>query len=188
MIIGLVGRMASGKGEVVNILKNFGFQHITLSSMLRQEAKKQGLEETRENLMEIGNTMRQEEGAGVLAKKAVDVLKEDIEKDWIIDGIRNPAEINVLQDFGKVCIAGLYTDERILIDRIISRQRKGDEVSVDKVKEKLDREWGKDEPEDGQQVEKCMQQVDAVIRNEGDLDDLYNNMMELYKMLLEEGK
>jgi dephospho-CoA kinase len=188
MIIGLVGRMASGKGEFVEILKKFGFKHITLSAMVRQEARRLGLEETRENLMEIGNSMRNGEGAGVLAVKALEVLKEDLESDWIIDGIRNPAEINALRNFGRVCIAGLYASEEILINRILSRKRNGDDMTEEKIKEKLYREWGIGEPEDGQQLEKCMQEVDAVVRNEGDMDDLYNNVMQLYKLLLAEQK
>ncbi len=185
MIIGLVGRMASGKGEFVNIMTNFGFNHITLSSMIREEAKKQNREETRENLMEIGNGIRSAGGAGALMKKAVEKLKEKPTEDWIIDGIRNPAEISELIEYGDVFIVGLYAEEDILVNRILSRKRAGDAVSREDIVAKLDREYGKDEPEEGQQVEKCMQQVEFVIRNEGSLDEFTENVMEFYNGVIE---
>ncbi|MCX6554444.1 MAG: AAA family ATPase [Candidatus Aminicenantes bacterium] len=40
--IGLTGRMASGKGEAVRIMKSYGFQYISLSDIVRREAAKIG--------------------------------------------------------------------------------------------------------------------------------------------------
>ena len=87
MIIGLVGRNAAGKGTVANYLKEKGFYYFSLSDVLRQEAEKRGLEENRENLIAIGNELREKFGAQVLAEKAVEILEKD--RNYVIDSIRS---------------------------------------------------------------------------------------------------
>ena len=62
MIIGLTGKNASGKGEVGEYLKVRGFLFYSLSDVLRDELKKQKLPLTRENLTNLGNTLRNDRG------------------------------------------------------------------------------------------------------------------------------
>ena len=69
MIIGLTGKNAAGKGEIANHLKSKGFVYFSLSDALREEATKRGLEHSRDNLINLGNEMRETFGNGILAKK-----------------------------------------------------------------------------------------------------------------------
>ena len=110
MIIGLTGSMGSGKGEVVKILEGMGFKYITLSEMVREEARKQKKKEQREILMEVGNGMRKKEGNGVLGKRAIAKMMASGHDNWVIDGIRNPAEIDEMRKAGEVYIIGLQTN------------------------------------------------------------------------------
>jgi hypothetical protein len=135
MIIGLVGMMASGKGEIVKILEDLGFKYVRLSSMVREEARKLGLSEERSVLQDVGNKMRAEGGVGILAQRAMEKIE--------VEGGDGDAS------------------ERVEIEA------------------KLDREWGIGEPEDGQQVGKCMQKADFVIKNEGTLIELRTNFLNL---------
>lgn len=183
MIIGLTGSMGSGKGEIVNILNEKGFEYITLSSMVREEARKRGISEEREKLMEVGNSMRHEDGAGVLAKRALLKIAESDCNNWVIDGIRNPAEITELRNAENVYIVGVYTDKNVLVDRILSRQRDSDPVECEDVLAKIERELGQGEPEDGQQVAKCMEMVDRLIENDGTLEDLKGKFLDYYNMI-----
>lgn len=175
MIIGLTGPMGSGKGEIVNILKEKGFQYITLSLMVREEARRRGLNEEREILMDVGNSMRKEEGIGVLAKRALEKIMASGHDKWVIDGIRNPAEIVELKKGEDVHVVGVTADKEILISRILSRGRESDAKEREEIVHKIDREWGEGEPENGQQVGKCMDMVDFLIENNGTLQDLRNN-------------
>ncbi len=183
MIIGLTGSMGCGKGEIVNILEKLGFKHITLSSMIRAEAKERGLPEDREVLMEIGNSMRAFDGAGVLAKKSLEKIKLSDHEDWVIDGIRNPAEIVELKTDEDFHMVGVHTDREVLIDRILSRSRAGDALVKEDIVAKIEREWGKGEPDDGQQVEKCMKDSDLIINNEGTLEELSDKFISYYNSL-----
>ncbi len=172
MIIGLTGLMASGKGEVVKLLTEKGFRHITLSDLIRAEARKQNLEESRENLQNLGNQMRLEQGAGILAIKALEIIKSDPDQDWVIDGIRNPAEINELRKIENITIIGIHANKEILIKRILSRDRKGDVRSREEVESLINKGLGINQPKDGQQVGECMRMVDHLIVNEGTLEEL----------------
>jgi len=197
MIIGLTGSMGCGKGEIVKILQKEDFLYITLSMMVREEARKRGIEEEREKLMEVGNSMRREEGSGVLARRAVAKILASGHDKWVIDGIRNPAEIDELRkinagrekaDFVGVVdgkdfrafIVGVNTEMELLISRILSRTREGDAKTRDEIIRKIDRELGVGEPEDGQQVAKCLQKVDVMIDNNGTLEELSNGFLNWY--------
>ena len=77
MIIGLTGKNAAGKGEVAEYLKKKGFSYFSLSDILRDEAKKRNLEPTRENLIPLGNELREKFGPNFLAKKASENIKQN---------------------------------------------------------------------------------------------------------------
>lgn len=154
---------------------------MTLSSMVREEARKRGIAEERENLMKIGNEMREACGAGILAKLA----REKISAcgNWVIDGIRNPAEIEEIRRSGCARIVGLKVSEDILVSRILNRSREGDSSEAKNILKKIRRELGQGEPKEGQQVAKCMKMADIVIANEGTLDELEKKFIEYYNSL-----
>lgn len=175
--------MGSGKGEIVKILEPEGFKYITLSSMVREEARRRGVPEEREKMMEVGNSMRKEGGAGILAKRALETIMASGSDKWVIDGIRNPAEIVELKKGNDIYIVGIKTDLNLLADRILSRNRESDAKDRDEILRKVEREWGKGEPEDGQQVGKCMELTDYTINNDGTLEDLANNFLKYYQQI-----
>ena len=180
MIIGLTGSMGCGKGEIVKILEKEGFKYVTLSSMVREEARKRGVGEEREQLMEVGNSLRSVDGAGVLAKKSLEKIEESGHDNWVVDGIRNPAEIDELKKGKDVYVVGVHTDREVLVERILNRGRGGDALDKDAIIHKISREWGEGEPEDGQQVGKCMDKVDITIDNVGTLEDLSEKFISFY--------
>lgn len=183
MIIGLTGSMGAGKGEVVKILEKLGFQYITLSQMVREEARNRGIEEEREKLMEVGNSMRQAEGNGVLGKRALQKIQESEHELWVVDGIRNPAEIDELRKSSDVHIIALEANRELLVERILKRGRPSDAKTPEEIIFKIEREWGKGEPEGGQQMEKCVAKADHTIVNEGTLEELDKVFVNYYSEL-----
>ncbi len=182
-IIGLTGPMGSGKGEAVRILQKEGFEHITLSSMIREEARRRGVPEERSFLIEIGNEMRSVNGAGVLAKRALEKITGSAHNKWVVDGIRNPAEIDELKRGEKVHVVGINVNRELLLQRILSRSRSGDAVDPAEILQKIEREWGKGEPPEGQQLGHCMERVDHLIVNEGTLEELEQNFLNYYNQI-----
>ncbi len=183
MFIGLTGYMGSGKGEITKILEKEGYKYILLSNAVREEATRRGVEHTRENLQEVGNSLRKEFGAGVLGLKIREKIKLEGGENWVIDGIRNPAEIDELKKLAEFYLVGVMANKELLVKRIISRARESDVKVEAEILAKIEREEGKGEPSDGQQVRKCLERVDYLIINEGTLEDLQKKFGHFRKLL-----
>jgi len=181
--IGLTGTMGSGKGEVAKILMNRGFKYISLSDIVRDEATRRGLEHSRENLQTVGNLLRSDYGAGALGIRVREAVEKDPEINWVIDGIRNPGESSELKKLKNFSMIGIGADHEIIIRRIQDRQRGGEVLRREAILEKLEREKGKGEPPEGQQVQKCTDESDYFLINEGSLFELEGKVDHYLKLL-----
>src|SRR3989338_6800692 len=119
MIIGLTGRNGSGKGEVLNYLKGSGFETFSLSDLLREELAHQNKPVTRENLIAIGRELRTKRGPGVLAELAIKNLSPD--RNYAIDSIRNPKEVEVLRQKADFRLIEVTASEKIRFERCKKR-------------------------------------------------------------------
>lgn len=188
MIIGLTGPMASGKSTVVDALKKKGFRLTTLSDMVREETEKQGLPAERTTFQNVGQMLREKFGAGILGKKAAEKIQREGGNNWVIDGIRNPAEVEELKKIpGFVLIANIAPEDMI-VSRILSRKREDDTMDEMAIRTKLRRELGADEPPEGQQVQKCIDMADYVFENNMAIDQVENEFTKLYNQIQHEQK
>jgi dephospho-CoA kinase len=176
---GLTGQMGSGKGEVVKILKSYGFRYISLSDMVREEIARLGQSVTRKETQDIGNRMRQQEGAGVLGKRVRIKIESSQEKRWVIDGIRNPAEVTELRVIRYFYLIGINVEMHLLLQRIKKRQRSTDTVSEEELKRVLEREWGIGEPENGQRVGDCLAMAEYVVDNNHSIENLREKVSDI---------
>ena len=140
-IIGLTGRNASGKGTVASFLKEQSFAYHSLSDTLRNELKRRELDATRENLINIGNSLRESGGPGVLA----DLMLPNIQtlENHIVDSIRNPLEVKSLQkeyDNHKFILIAVDAKPEVRYQRLKQRNRAGDSSSWEEflIQEKLE--------------------------------------------------
>lgn len=172
MLIGLTGTKASGKGEFAEFLKQKGFCYISLSDMVREEAVKRGSPNyTITDLQKIGNELREKFGNGILAKRALDKIKEAKNKNFVIDGIRNLGEFEELRKRKDFVLIAVDAPPKIRFERLLKRGRFSDPKTYgDFLKmEKRDR---RSEGNSGQQVDKCMKKADIKIYNDSDLENL----------------
>lgn len=170
-IIGVVGPLACGKGVVAEyLIRNKGFVSFSLSSIVHDELKKKGvIEFTRTTLQDIGDELRRNEGDGVLAKRAVAVLKEKGVENVVIEGIRNPGEVEYLRTLPHFYLIAINSKRELRFERVIRRGKPWDPKDWESF-EKVDcRDQGDTKNKSGQQVLACMQLADIKIENNGDL-------------------
>lgn len=169
--IGLTGPMASGKGEAVAVLEQLGFKYVSLSDLVRERAALQPGPVDRAAMQKIGNELRRRGGAGVLGGMIRELVESGPEKKWVIDGIRNPAEVNELRRLPRFFLLGVTADPEVILARMRSRSRPGDPFDEEAARLVLAREWGEGQAEDGQQVGRCLEKADFTISNNGGLEE-----------------
>jgi len=176
MIIGLTGKNGSGKGEAAAYLQKKGFEYHSLSDVLRKEAERLNIEKTRDNLFQLGNKMRDEEGAEVLAKR---ILKDlDVSRNIVIDSIRHPDEAAALRAAPEFFLWVVDASAEVRFERMRHRAREKDPQSLDVFLELEAKEAESDNPTD-QQLKKTLECADIVVQNEGGLEKLYGRIDQL---------
>lgn len=177
MIIGLTGTNAAGKGEVSNYLKDTKrFQYISLSDIVREEADAQGLEHTRENLIKIGNELREKNGADVLAKRVIEKIKEE---NVVIDSIRNLEEARAVKALKNAILVAVDAPIGLRYKRAQERMLDRDNVSFEEFKQLEEAENLKTIT--GQQLKLCIGEADKTIINDGTIEQLHDKIDEIIR-------
>jgi dephospho-CoA kinase len=91
-IIGFVGLPGSGKGEASKIARQMGLMVLVMGDVIRQEAARQGLEPTDQNLGFIGNALRASEGPDAVAKRIFEMALAAEKDIVVVDGLRSREE------------------------------------------------------------------------------------------------
>lgn len=124
MIIGLTGENCAGKSTVAECLMKKGFYYYSLSDVIREEVKAEGKPITRSNLIEKGNNLRERHGPGVLGRKIAEKMQDD--KNYVVDSIRNPAEVEELRKSGRFFLLYVTAPAKTRFERIRARRREED--------------------------------------------------------------
>jgi len=165
VFIGLVGPIASGKQVLADYLKDLGFEYFSLSDQIRIETRQRGLSITRENLQNVGNSLRAKFGNEVLARRAMMMFDHDM-KMVVIDSIRNYAEVEYLRKHLPIKIIGVDAPAEIRLERFLARakERHEDGLTADEFWKANARDRGENIAS-GQQVDICLLATDIVIEN-----------------------
>lgn len=102
----------AGKSSVASFLKEKGFEVVTMGDVVREEAKRQGLEPTDVNLGKMMLKLRQDLGPGAVGHIVLQKLARDgSSSNVVIDGIRSIAEVEVLKKVGHVRLLAIHASE-----------------------------------------------------------------------------
>ncbi len=167
MLIGVVGQIAVGKGVLKDyLIDNFGFSSFSLSSIVHDEAKKRGIKDvTRKDLQDIGNDLRKKYGRDILAKEALKIIKKSKNSRWVIEGIRNTAEVELLKKQKDFTLIGIKSIRTLRFKRLLKRAKPWDPKTWEEFLKVDRRDLGKGEGSIGQQVGKCLAYCDYVLTN-----------------------
>ena len=166
MIIVLAGLTASGKDTVAEFLEEGGFRKLNYSDILRIRLKEKGMEVTLDNLLKLGNELREKQGKDVLSKM---LLEEFRKRGWdraVACGARDIDEYG----FWKTCgeehlLIAVDVRPEVRFERIRSRNRPEDPKTFEDFLE-----YDRKEREIG--FEEIKKQAHFVIDNSGTKEDL----------------
>lgn len=124
-IVGIGGTNGSGKDTVGHMLaERHGYLFVSVSDLLRDEARKRGLPVEREVLRMVSAEWRREHGLGVLVDRAMQLYESqrDKYKGVVACPMRNVGEAARIHELGGSLI-WVDADPKIRYERITSRFR-----------------------------------------------------------------
>jgi len=181
IIIGITGTNASGKDTAADFFKQQGFEAFSLSDILREEAKKRGLEVSRENLIALGKELREKFGLGYLAEETLKKIKANS----IVTSIRHPQEVATLKKSPHFSLIAVDAPIELRYKRVQKRDRGEKEGETLAEFKKLEAKEFASEGA-GQQLGKCMAMAEYQIENDGTKEAFYQKLASLFNKIKNE--
>ena len=177
MIIGVTGLYASGKDTVAEILQEMNFFHVSFSDILREELKARRKKITREELIVLGKEWREDYGKGILAKKALEKVREG--ENHVFTSIGNLGELELLQKREDFILVNVLCPDRLRLRRIMSRKLSGQARTVKELRKQERLENGNDP--NAQQLEKVAAKARIILKNDSSREKLKEKVHRLVK-------
>ena len=185
MVLGLTGRICSGKGVVAKyLLDNYDARIYRFSKILMDILDRLYLPHDRKYLQGLGVSLRESLSSDVI----VNTLKKDIERDMteyaergygnkliVIDGIRYPDEVEMLKELDNNILITLTAPPKMRYGRCKERGEKGEgNISFDDflVSENRGTE---------RQLDRIGELADYMLENTGTIDVLFKAIDEILK-------
>lgn len=127
LIVGLVGRIGSGKSTVGEHLKdNYSAVELRYSGILTEVLETLSIPVTRENLQVLGKTLRETFGRDVLVKAMRGKLANTGSDVVIVDGIRYSNEVEMLREFDNTLLLFVDVPAPMRYERAVKRGERGE--------------------------------------------------------------
>src|SRR3989344_5509641 len=168
MIIAVTGLNAAGKDTIAEFLQEKNFTHFSLSDFIREELKRRKVALTRDNLFLVGTELRTTFGNDVLAKRALNSVKDG--ENYVITSVRNVDEVKTILQRSDALLIKVEAPIKERLRRLVARKREGDPITLEELKLK-EKEEMSDNPS-AQQMHKVLKMAKVTVDNSGTLDAL----------------
>jgi hypothetical protein len=139
----------------------------------------QGIEESREALIEGGRELRRQGGPGVLAEMLLERLDGN---NAVIDSIRTPGEVEAFRTREDFILIEIRAGMESRWSRVQNRARTGDPSDKDTfIAQEQSEVKAKDEA--GQALDATAALADMILINDAGIDELHSDLEELWGML-----
>lgn len=168
IVVGIAGRLASGKGTVCKyILETYHADKTRSSDPLRATLDIFSVPQTRESLDALSTFLRSTYGEDVIAKAMVKFLGQSPKEIVIFDGMRRLVDVEAIRAFEHSLFIFVDANKDIRYERSIKRNENvGDDTMT------AEDFFAKDIDEPQQQIEALKEYADVVIHNDGSYEEL----------------
>jgi dephospho-CoA kinase len=134
-VIGTIGKNASGKDTVVDILRHkFGVLCISMGDIVRDIAREKGIEPTRKNLNEVSRSHFADHGPEFFINKVIERIDGADAPYTVISGIRTYTDAKTLldrYDSHFLLIHVLVSDDAVRLNRALHRAAARDPKTIE---------------------------------------------------------
>lgn len=181
-IIGITGTLGAGKGTIVDYLaEHYGYKHYSVRGYLIEEAQRRGMELNRDTFVIVANDLRATHCPSYITDQLYLQAAENGE-NAIIESVRTPGEVESLRQHEHFLLFGVDADPKIRYERIVGRGSETDQVSFETFIANEEREMSSTDP-NHQNIGRCMQMADYVFMNNGDFEELYQQVEDVLQQL-----
>ncbi len=172
MIIGITGTLGAGKGTIVDYLvKQKGFHHFSSRAIINEEIGKRGLPINRDNMVAIGNALREEHSSSYLAEESFRRAQQ-LGGNAVIESLRAVGEVEKLREKEDFIFFAIDADKKIRFERVQQRNdAQSDDVDFQKFVEQEELEMKSTDPTK-QNISACIEMADYIIDNSGTVEKL----------------
>lgn len=168
IIIGIVGKMGSGKSTVADyIAATYHGSCYRFSDFLREILEKLYISPTRTHLIDLFLILAERFGKDVLARPMKELVEKDNHEYVVVEGIRRWEDISLLRELPGFYLVGITGDEQTRYQRIIHRTEKTDDAT------KTYEEFLADEQRPTEiLIAEMIAKADYIINNDSDFHEL----------------
>lgn len=165
VILGFTGAFGSGTSFIAkNFFDQAKYEKGSLSTILKEKYKEEYGEphKNRRDLQEYGNRIRETEPCILARFIDEELIKNNADKNIIIESIRNPAEIKYFRErYSEFILIGVFADYDVRWTRVKENYNDSkDNFDIDEQRDK-----GTYEPKYGQKISDCFFESDLILSN-----------------------
>jgi len=173
LIVAITGMPGAGKSTAAKALQVHGFKLVVMGDVIREEARRRGLEPDAKNTGKVMLELRREYGPGAVAEVCLKSMKAMKDKVVIVDGLRSLAEAEAFARHGKVRVLAIHASRERRFKLLSERGRSDAPTGRASFDERDERELTVG-------VGSAVALADDVLSNEHDTpEDLGNRAVEL---------
>ena len=179
IILGLVGKLSSGKGTIAKyLLEKHQANIVMFSQSLRDVLDRFYLPQTRDNMQSVSRGLREALGQDVIARVVAEDAKKAESQIVAVDGVRRPMDIVYLKELPGFSLIKVETEQKTRHERLNKRSQNPDDHLIT-----FEEFQKKDIAEAESLIDEVAKEARFTVDNNGSQEELFKQVEEILRKL-----